>query len=553
MRTQVPVLDDKRERAEFPRQPRGTRSQRRLPHRSRPLVSQTNEEEDDVYVPSDSEESVQTTEAENADTGQHRPSRAPATRRRRRQAPSSETENPDERFSGTIEGLQDVWRRAQAENKDLREQLAKLESRTPQRIDSPWTRQRTEQYINDLEERVYSLCSDNATLRLENCALLKQARKGKQSASVSDSDSEEADSTTALNSDAAALSVLHKSQRMIRPESAVFENNGQRAKTSSSSPRELTMKLLLRRVTHAMNVITRYNKTDYEACLTRQRIRWRLPCGHALCHACMVGPPSASGSGTQVDSNSALCPCAVCKHTFQKGESVRTGKVLEDEWAALRSVARKWGQVDHDPLDVRDEELEAGLALLRGEDTEYDNEDNDGVRAAVDADEASAETDVGRVEVDMIGGTPVPIRTSRSSSLATPSPTPPRRNKLRRRKPYRKSYLTTSTESSPAPTGASRSSSLATPPLTPPPSYTLRKRKQVSYRISSRSASPGEDPEIHPGSTVGLRRFTKRRRVLDPMVPPEEVDRPALPSITSPWRGARYAVNRASYINFDSS
>lgn len=221
---------------------------------------------------------------------------------------------------------------------------------------------------------------------------------------------------------------------MIRPESAVFENNGQRAKTSSSSPRELTMKLVCPSAHPDAPFSTPQAPSPCHACHERdytlqqdglrglphpaadpmeasfhrplsslpQLNTHRLPCGHALCHACMVGPPSASGSGTQVDSNSALCPCAVCKHTFQKGESVRTGKVLEDEWAALRSVARKWGQVDHDPLDVRDEELEAGLALLRGEDTEYDNEDNDGVRAAVDADEASAETDVGRVEVDMM-------------------------------------------------------------------------------------------------------------------------------------------------------
>lgn len=221
----------------------------------------------------------------------------------------------------------------------------------------------------------------------------------------------------------------------MSPEIAVFESsNSQRANASSSSPGERTMKLvrssahhespslsspkLLRRATHAMNEIARYDKMDCEACLTRRRIRWRqapsppllspsppllsphptqrphrLPCGHALCHACIVGAPSSSTQERR--------PCAVCKRAFAEREPVPTGKVLEDEWATLRAVARKWRQLDHGPLDERDKELEAELALLREKDDgeEEDDEDDDGVGAGV-VDEDPGKADAGRVEVE---------------------------------------------------------------------------------------------------------------------------------------------------------
>lgn len=68
-------------------------SQRQLPRRPRQHTSQNIVQEDDVYVPSDSEESAQSTETEDVEPEQHRPSQA--TRSHNRKALSLETEDLD--------------------------------------------------------------------------------------------------------------------------------------------------------------------------------------------------------------------------------------------------------------------------------------------------------------------------------------------------------------------------------------------------------------------------------------------------------------------------
>ena len=84
---------------------------------------------------------------------------------------------------------------------------------------------------------------------------------------------------------------------------------------------------------------------------------------------------------------------------------MRTGKVLEDSWAALRAVARKWEQLDKGPQSERDEELEAELQLLLRE----DDDDND---SAEEGDEDRAEVEEVEVEVNMPCVEPPPTHAS---------------------------------------------------------------------------------------------------------------------------------------------
>ena len=93
-------------------------------------------------------------------------------------------------------------------------------------------------------------------------------------------------------------------------------------------------------------------------------------------------------------------------------------------------------------------------------------------------------------------------------------------------------------------------------PATPPPSYSLRKRKHVSYRVPSRSASPGEDPDIHPGSMYGLRylyryRDLQRKHALQRVEP---LENPLEGRIPMRRRSTRYASSiRQTSFSFPES
>ena len=122
-------------------------------------------------------------------------------------------------------------------------------------------------------------------------------------------------------------------------------------------------------------------------------------------------------------------------------------KAPEDGWAVLRAVARKWKQIDKDPQDERDEELEVELKALQREDDDGEEGENDkAVGDEVEAHMQQARDPAGVPDISIphpttpgrSGGPSAAAQPSRNSSLATPPSTG--RSSLRPRPPKGTSY-----------------------------------------------------------------------------------------------------------------